>query len=118
MPAICKFYGANLQILSKSGIHKILYKHAKRLAKENNIFIVDYGFNILDYPDIMFNAVSKQVENIPDYLDNLVITCGSGITTTGILLGLHKYNKKVNNIYLVCTAPCRDKLIKRNFIFA
>lgn len=62
----------------------------------------------------MFSAISRQVENIPDELDNLVITCGSGITTTGVLLGLVKYNKKVKNIYLVATAPDRQKLINEN----
>lgn len=111
MPTITKRYGAEIRIISKSGIHNILYQKAKKIAKEENLFVVDYGFNIVDHPDIMLNAVSSQVENIPDDLDNLVITCGSGITTTGILLGLSKYRKRVKNVYLVCTAPNRRKLI-------
>lgn len=112
MPLISKQFGAELRIISKSGIHKILYNKAKQIALKENLFVVDYGFNIIDYPDIMYEAISSQVENIPDELDNLVITCGSGITTIGVLLGLKKYNKKVKNIYLVATAPSRDKLIK------
>lgn len=112
MPLISKEYGADIRIISKSGIHKILYNKAKQIAQKENLFVVDYGFNITKYPDIMYSAVSMQVENIPDYLDNLVVTCGSGISTIGILLGLQKFNKKVKNIYLVATAPNRDKLIK------
>lgn len=114
MPRIAKQYGADLRIILKSGIHRILYNKAKQIAKDENLFVVDYGFNIVEYPNLMFSAISRQVENIPDYLDNLVITCGSGITTTGILLGLVKYNKTVKNIYLVATAPDRQKLINDN----
>ena len=114
MPKIAKSYNADLRIISTSGIHNILYNKARKIAQEENLFVVDYGFNIVDYPDIMFSAVSKQVENIPDDLDNLVITCGSGITTIGVLLGLVKYKKTVKNIYLVATAPNRQKLINEN----
>ena len=114
MPRLARQYNADLRIISTSGIHKILYNKAKKIAQEENLFVVDYGFNIIDYPDIMFSAISRQVENIPDELDNLVITCGSGITTTGVLLGLAKYRKKVKNIYLVATAPNRQKLINKN----
>lgn len=114
MPLISKEFGAELRIISKSGIHKILYNKAKQIASEEDLFVVDYGFNITKYPDIMYSAISNQVQNIPDYLDNLVITCGSGITTIGILLGIKQFNKKVKNIYLVATAPNREKLIKNN----
>lgn len=114
MPRLARQYNADLRIISTSGIHKILYNNARKIAQEENLFVVDYGFNIIDYPDIMFSAISRQVENIPNELDNLVITCGSGITTTGVLLGLAKYRKKVKNIYLVATAPNRQKLINKN----
>ncbi len=112
MPTICRRYKARIRIISKSGIHKILYNKAKKIAQEEKLFVVDYGFNITNYSDILLSAVSNQVKNIPEELDNLVITCGSGITTIGIIIGLHKFHKKVKKIYLVCTAPNRDKLIR------
>lgn len=112
MPTICRCYGAKIRIISKSGIHRILYNKAKKIAQEEKLFVVDYGFNITNYSDILLSAVSDQVKNIPEELDNLVITCGSGITTIGIIVGLHKFHKKVKKIYLVCTAPNRDKLIQ------
>jgi len=111
MCAIAKRYGAELRIISKSGIHNILYQKAKSIAKAENLFVVDYGFNIIDYPEVMYTAVSRQVENIPDNLDNLVIVCGSGITSIGVMLGLKEYNKKVKRVYLVATAPNREKKI-------
>lgn len=113
MPVISARYGAELKIVSKSGIHSILYNHARKAAEEQNLFVVDYGFNIVDYENILLEAVSMQVKNIPDKLDNLVVTCGSGITTIGIVIGLHKYEKEVKNIFLVCTAPDRSKFIQR-----
>lgn len=114
MADISMRYGAQLTIASKSGIHKILYHKARKLADENHWFVVDYGFNLTDKRDLLLNAVSKQVQNIPDELDNLVITCGSGITTSGVLIGLKQYRKKVKDIYLVCTAPNRTELIQKN----
>ena len=112
MPAICRRYGANIRIISKSGLHKILLNKAKKFSQEEKLFIVDYRFNITSYSDIILGAISNQVLNIPDELDNLVITCGSGINTIGIIIGIHKFHKKVKKIYLVCTAPNRDKLIQ------
>lgn len=112
MPRIAKKYGANIQIISKSGIHKILYNKARKIAEDNNLFVIEYGFNIVDYSNILLGDISCQVENIPNNLDNLIITCGSGITTIGVLLGLNKYNKNVKNIHLVGTAPNREKFIK------
>lgn len=114
MPTIVRNCGSEIRIISKSGIHKILYTKAKKIAAEENLFVVDYGFNITEYPDLLLNAVSNQVENLPDDLDNLVITCGSGITTLGVLIGLHRFKKKVKNIYLICTAPNRKQMIDSN----
>ena len=111
MPRISLNYGAKLKIISKSGIHKILYTKAKKIAEKLNLFVVDYGFNISEYPDLLFNAISFQVQNLPENLENLVVTCGSGITTIGILLGINKYKKNIKNIHLVGTAPNREKFI-------
>lgn len=111
MPQIAERYGARNVIISRSGIHKILYGKVRPIAEDCGYFIVDYGINIMEYPDIMFNAVSRQVENIPDELDNLYITCGSGITAIGVMIGIHEYSKKVGKIVLVATAPSRKKLI-------
>lgn len=111
---IIKEYGAQIKIVAKTGRHNVLRNKAIEYAKENGYFVVEYGFNIVKYPDLLLNAVSSQVENIPDEIDNLIVTCGSGITSTGILLGLKRYKKKVNTIHLVDTAPNRMKNIQSN----
>lgn len=64
-----------------------------------------------------YEANANQVQNIPDKLDNLVVTCGSGITATGILYGLRKYGKKVKNIILIGVAPNRIEKIRERLEF-
>lgn len=114
MANIVKEYGANIEIVANTGRHNVLLNKAKDYAKKKKCFVVEYGFNIVKYPDLLLNAISQQVENIPDNLDNLIVTCGSGITVTGILIGLKQYNKKVNKIHLVDTAPNRENKIRNN----
>ena len=52
---------------------------------------------------------ANQVQNLPDKLDNLVITAGSGIIMGGILGGIVKYNKKVKRIIGVQVASYNRK---------
>lgn len=111
MPKIVRKFEGQIEIYP-SGRHSILYAKARQNAEKDNSFIISYGFNLKDYPELIFGAVADQVENIPHDLDNLVVTCGSGITTTGIIHGLSKFKKKIKHLYLVATAPSREKMIK------
>ena len=111
MVKLIRHYGGNPSIHPKHIRQVNLYSLAKENAPKENKFIIAYGFNLSKYPEAILDAVSNQVENIPDELDNLVITCGSGITSTGVLIGLKRFNKKVNKIYFVATAPSREKMI-------
>lgn len=114
MAKIAKEYGAEIEIAANTGRHNVLLNKAKEYAEKNNYFVIEYGFNIIKYPNLLLGAISNQVQNIPDELDNLIVTCGSGITTTGILIGIHNYKKKVKQIHLVNTAPNRLEKIKDN----
>lgn len=97
MPMLCKKYGAKIMI-AKSGRHNVIYSLADELAKEKDYQIIEYGMNAQDNIEAFYEANANQVRNIPNELDNLVVTCGSGITSTGIIYGLRKYqkNKKLN----------------------
>ena len=110
MPKIVQHFGGNIHIYP-SGRHNILYSYAKKNADENT-FIIEYGFNLDSFPEAICGAVANQVENIPD-VENLVVTCGSGITASGIITGIHKFGKKIKNLYLFSTAPSRQKRIDR-----
>lgn len=111
IPTLCRKYGAEIEI-AKSGRHNVIYHLANKIAKERNYKIVEYGMNSNENIEAFYDANANQVQNIPDELDNLVVTCGSGITSTGIIYGIAKYNKRVKNLILVGTAPNRESKIQ------
>ena len=117
-PMIAKEIGANIIIGSKLGYTSVLQSRATEYTKENNLYQIKYGFDLIDNLDVFIESVAMQVQNIPD-VDNLVITVGSGITIIGILYGIAIYNKKVKRVYAYGIAPNRvDKILKyRNLIY-
>ena len=110
MPLLCLKYGATVMIAARSGRSKILYSKAREIADKDD-FIVQYGINLTGHSDVLLGAVAAQVENIPDELENLVMTCGSGITASGVMIGIKRFGKKVKNVHLVATAPDRRQSI-------
>lgn len=113
MPRLAMRYGAKVQIAAATGRSNVLYYISKQLkrTKANKDYIVLYGINLQEHEDILLGAVADQVRNLPDEINNLVLTCGSGITAIGVLAGLKRYGKKVHNVHLVATAPDRRQLI-------
>lgn len=111
MPRLCFQYGAKVVVGARSGRHAVLHAKAREMAVKNNYFIVQYGINLTAHSDVLLRAVSEQAANIPDDLENLVITCGSGITSTGVMVGLKNFDKRVKNVHLVATAPDRREFI-------
>lgn len=116
MPTAVLKCGAKIEIAAQTGRSNVLQSIAKKRCERSGEFIVKYGINLVDNLDVFLSSVAKQVQNIPDELDNLVVTCGSGITSTGILLGLQLFNKKVKKIHLVGVAPNRINKIKDNLV--
>lgn len=112
MSRLAMSYGANIEILSKSGRHNVLKKKVEEFAKHKKMFVVQYGINIEDYGEILLHAVAEQVQNIPDELEDIYITCGSGITASGVIVGIEQYHKKIKNIHLIATAFDRQEKIK------
>lgn len=114
MAKLIKNIGGNIEIVSKIGRISVTQNKAKKRQLETDEFIVEHGMDLMDNVDCFLDSVAKQVQNIPNELDNLVITCGSSISATGIIYGLQLYNKKVKNIYLVGVAPNRVNKIYKN----
>lgn len=112
MPRLAMSYGASVKVISKSGRHNVLKQRAEAIAKEGGLFVVQYGINLDDYGSVLLGAVAEQVQNIPDELDDLYITCGSGITASGVIIGVEKYGKNVRNIHLISTAFDRQEKVK------
>ena len=116
MPRLAMKYGARLTIAAKSGRHSILYSYASnklQRVKDKKDYIILYGINLVQYEDVLLGAIADQCENLPDKITNLVITCGSGITAIGVIAGLKKFGKQVENVHLVATAPDRRPLIHK-----
>jgi len=112
MPRLVSFFGGSIEIIS-TGRSNVLQYYAKRTQLPGE-FIVEYGVNCKNpnYFAPFYEITARQVQNLPDGLENLVLDCGSGISATGILYGLKKYNKKICNVWVVGTAPNRKKKIK------
>ena len=113
MPRMAMKYGAKISIAAKSGRHNVLHARARELAGEKGYFIVQYGINIIGHGDVLLRAVAEQVQSLPDALESLVMTCGSGITAAGVMIGLHKYHKRVRHVHLVATGPDRNAFIHK-----
>lgn len=85
----------------------------RRVCKEADGFLVKYGINLEDNKEALIGSVSRQVENLPNKMRRLYITCGSGITATGILLGLDIYKKEVEEVIVVGNPSPRKKEIEK-----
>lgn len=105
-------YGARVEVIAKSGRHNVLKAKAEALAQATGMFVVQYGINLDEYGEVLLSAVAEQVQNIPDDLDDLYITCGSGITASGVIVGIERYGKRVRNIHLISTAFDRQQKVK------
>lgn len=114
IPQKIKQIGGNIEIVTKIGRLSVLNSKARKRQSETNEFIVEHGMDLMNNIDCFLDSVANQVQNLPDNLDNLIITCGSAITTTGILYGLKLFNKKVENIFVVGVAPNRIERINSN----
>jgi len=112
MPRLVKHFGAEIK-LAPSGRSNVLQSCGKKEMLPGDFFL-EYGVNCqnTNYVEAFYDVTANQVKNLPDDLDNLVIDCGSGITSTGILYGLKKYNKQVKDVWLIGTAPNREKKIR------
>lgn len=114
IPKLIKQIDGNIEIVSKMGRLTVLNSRAKKRVSLSDEFIVEHGMDLMNNIDCFLESVAKQVQNIPNELDNLVITCGSAISTTGIIYGLKIFNKRVKNIILVGVAPNRENRIIDN----
>jgi hypothetical protein len=104
--------GSELRKVASLGYNSVLTSRVNDIVRKENYFNVTFGINSQneDFIDI----ISKQVQNLPDDLINLVIPCGSGIISASILHGLYKYKKKVQKVYVIqISDKDRRKTIER-----
>ena len=92
-----------------SGRHRALYAEVSRINVGLGYHVIPYGIAPATRLREFFITQSKQVENLPDELDALVVTCGSGVSAAAILVGLWRFSKSVSTLILVATGPSRLK---------
>ncbi len=90
--------GAEIRVVANIGYSNVIRSKMNDISKSNNYHFIDFGINLIDYPEAIIGSTAKQVQNLPNKLDNLIIPCGSALTMAGILVGLNLYNKQVKRI--------------------
>lgn len=103
---LAKQLGADIR-RAASGRNRALFAEVSRINRRLSYHVIPYGIAPASCPHEFFATQSRQVENLPEELDTLVVTCGSGISTVGILLGIWRFSKVVRKLILVMTAPPR-----------
>ncbi len=82
--------GAKVLKLAGIGFNSILHNRLVKMSEERHWFPIIFGIGGGG------SCNADQVQNLPDDLDNLVIPCGSGITTRSLLTGIAKHKKREN----------------------
>lgn len=111
-PMLCKNSGATIEIPCNCARQSALQYYASKRIQETGEFNIKYGMDLEDNLDVFVESTANQVKNLPDNLDNLIVSCGSAITTIGILLGCALYDKDIKNIYAIGIAPNRLEKIE------
>ncbi len=115
MMRLTKYYGSEIRIVAGHGMTAVIHARMRDIAEETGYLSIEMGELMETNPKEIFETTAEQVENIPDELDNLIIPTGVAIQTTGILIGLKRYNKKVKRIVCVCVGPTREKKVAGYF---
>lgn len=115
MMRLTKHYGSDIRIVAGHGMTAVIHARMHKIAQELNYLPIEMGELMEVNPKAIFETTAEQVINIPDELDVLVIPSGVAIQTTGILLGLKRYQKHVKRIVCVCVGPTREKQLKSYF---
>jgi 1-aminocyclopropane-1-carboxylate deaminase/D-cysteine desulfhydrase-like pyridoxal-dependent ACC family enzyme len=107
---IAKQFGATIK-RAASGRHRALFAEVTRLNSALDYQVISYGVVSPAVPLSYFMTQGQQAANLPDELDALVVTCGSGVSTLSILGGLWQFSKHVDELIVVATAPSRREKI-------
>jgi len=111
MMMLAEHWGGHIRNVCGHGMHAPVMCRLHELVDQEKYFNAVFSDNIGLYPESVLDTTANQVKNIPDKLQNMVISVGSGIQMAGILRGIVKYKKQIENIYGVCIGPDRRKRI-------
>ena len=112
---LAQYYGGEIRIVAGHGINSVLAKRTKDIIEKEKYFYTSFDKWIMEEPELMLETNGEQVQNLPDEIDNLVMSCGVGIQMSAVMYGLKKYNKKVKRVIGVGVGPDRTKNIRSYF---
>lgn len=72
-------------------------KDVKVLIEETHAFEIKFGM----IGDVAMQPIIYQVQNIPEYVTEITVISGSGLSALSILRGLVKYQKKVEQVNII-----------------
>jgi L-cysteate sulfo-lyase len=106
---LARSLGAEIKRCS-SGRHSVLSSRARQLASPDD-FVVPFGMRP-QTPDVLFYDTSAaQIQNVPNEIDTIVITTGSGTTATILAYGLWLEQCARPRLVLVNVGPDRRQQI-------
>jgi 1-aminocyclopropane-1-carboxylate deaminase/D-cysteine desulfhydrase-like pyridoxal-dependent ACC family enzyme len=112
MMRLTRHYGSEIRIVAGHGMTAVIHARMHDIAKSLDYLPIEMGELMEENPTAIFESTARQVENLPDNLDNLIVPTGVAIQLTGILRGIRQYEKKVKRIVCVCVGPTREKQLK------
>lgn len=101
-------------VLANAGYPNVIESRAKIISHNKKYFFIEFGVNRYDHADAIIGANMWQTQNLPKYIDELILPLGSGLTAAGVLLGLKKYDISVERIYGI-RVGADPKPVIRNF---
>jgi 1-aminocyclopropane-1-carboxylate deaminase/D-cysteine desulfhydrase-like pyridoxal-dependent ACC family enzyme len=106
--------GAEIRIVAKHGMPNVLGAKIRDINATEHFFDIGFGMNVDSAYEALIGSTVNQVKNLPDELDYLVCSVGSGLQMAGILTGIHKFNKRIGKVVGVGVGPSRRKTIDRH----
>ena len=108
---LVKHFGGEVRIVAGHGMPTAINARINEINNKENWFNIGFGMNVETSYWSLIETTANQVKNLPDRLDYLVISVGSGLQMAGILKGINRYNKRIGQIVGVQVGPSRRKKI-------
>lgn len=90
------------------GYNSVICSRAEKFAKENGYFYIPFGMECSENVEI----TKKQVQNIPNDVNRIIIPCGSGMSLISVVKGLECYDR--NNVKVVGVQVGKDPTYNLN----
>ena len=105
---------ASINLEARAGYFSVINATMnKKKDKGIKFFNASLEENVLEYPNEVLYTIAYQTQNLPD-LDVLYVPLGSGLTVTGVLLGIDKY--KLNIKKVIGTSVSNISEVKKKYI--